>query len=657
MDSVLIAAGETEQYLRQQAGSVTLIRRHELDRDNQLSLAPALNRVPGVQMQQGAFNTARISIRGIGARSLFSTTKVRAYFEDIPLTDGEGGTSLEDLDMSTIERVEIMRGPTSSIYGTGLAGTIRISARQLGWEGQEAQVGLQVGAFGSQRMTGRYQVADDQMSLQLIVHDSRADGFRQNSQYQRTGFTSTATWASGSKSTLTWIGQWSRVKALIPSSIDSLAFVTDPSQAAFTWLRTRGFESYDRAFTGLSWRYRYHANLEHVISVFGGFRDADEPRPFDILRENSMQQGVRARWIFRQTRWRGTAGLEAFREGYLWKTYENIAGLGDRGPILSDNQEYRRYANFFVQGRGDLRRFLSWEAGANLNVTHYDYEDFFFLGSDNLSGNYTFAPTLSPRLALLWNKPNWTTRLQLSHGFSPPTLSETLTPSGQINPDIQPEKGWNLEAGWRGTLIREHLWLDATLYRMWVSDLLVARRVGNDQFVGVNAGQSIHDGLELALQTRITEAVTLWVNYTEQRFRFTDFVSEGVDYQGNAVTGVPARQSSAGVDVEPFPRCTVRVSSQYVSAIPLRDDNSIYSEEYFLLQARMDYGFELAAAKLSVYGGVNNLTNVNYASMVLVNAGSFGGAQPRYYYPGNPREWYLGISLAVSRPARGMPGP
>ncbi|MDP5172558.1 MAG: TonB-dependent receptor [Bacteroidia bacterium] len=647
MDSVLITAGETESLLRDQAGSATLIRRHELDRDDQTSIAPALNRVPGVQMQQGALNTARISIRGIGARNPFGTAKIRAYFEDIPLTDGEGGTSLEDLDLSFVEKVEVLRGPTSSVYGAGLGGTIRLSARQPGWNGYEAQLGAQLGAFGTQRYTANGQVANDQFAMQVQGSNTHADGFRENSTYDRTAFAATATWLSGEKSTLMWIGQWADVTAFIPSSIDSASVAEDPTQAAFTWNKTKGYEAYQRSFSGLSWRYVYNKRLEHWISVFGGARVADEVRPFDILRENNRQQGARARWMYRTPTWRMTLGTELFQEGYSWATYQNIGGIGTRGSALSDNRESRRYGNFFAQAHGDLGDRLSWEAGGNLNLTQYDYEDFFNLDSLNLSGSYAFSPTLSPRAALLWKASDWTARVQLSHGFSPPTLAETLTPDGQINPDIAPEKGWNLEAGWRGYLLPRKLWVDATLYRMWVSDLLVARRVGNDQFVGLNAGSSRHDGVEIALNYRPVSSWVLWANYAGQRYRFTDFVDENNIYTGNAVTGVPVHQLSAGTEWALAKGFTANVTSQYVSAIPLRDDNSIYSDAYFLINARLDYLLTYPEWRAKLYVGMNNIANTSYSSMVLVNAGSFGGNQPRYYYPGTPRAWYAGVSFTI----------
>ena len=82
-----------------------------------LLLLMPLNRIPGILMHHGTFNTNRLTIRGIGSRTPYSTNKIKAYLGEIPLTSGDGETVLEDLENSSIQRVEIIKGPSSSLYG------------------------------------------------------------------------------------------------------------------------------------------------------------------------------------------------------------------------------------------------------------------------------------------------------------------------------------------------------------------------------------------------------------------------------------------------------------------------------------------------------------------------------------------------------------
>ncbi len=93
-------------------------------------IAFELNRISGVLMQSGTLTTNRIVIRGVGSRSPFGTNKIRAYYGEIPLTDGRGETTIEDIDMSFLGNVDVQKGPNSSLYGAGLGGVILLEDRQ-----------------------------------------------------------------------------------------------------------------------------------------------------------------------------------------------------------------------------------------------------------------------------------------------------------------------------------------------------------------------------------------------------------------------------------------------------------------------------------------------------------------------------------------------
>jgi iron complex outermembrane receptor protein len=84
----------------------------DLDKSDGVILTAVLNKIPGINMQQN-LNTNRISIRGIGARSQYGTSRIKAYFQNIPLTSGERDTTIED-DMETIGGIEISKGPNNT---------------------------------------------------------------------------------------------------------------------------------------------------------------------------------------------------------------------------------------------------------------------------------------------------------------------------------------------------------------------------------------------------------------------------------------------------------------------------------------------------------------------------------------------------------------
>ena len=140
---------------KETSGSISFIQKRELELADQTSFPTILNTVPGLYMHSGALNTNRITIRGVGSRSLFSTNKIKAYLDEIPLSSGEGETTIEDIDLTTLDHIEVLRGPASSLYGAGLGGTINMTSRAPHDEHRLSSE-LMTGSFGLIRSNTAY---------------------------------------------------------------------------------------------------------------------------------------------------------------------------------------------------------------------------------------------------------------------------------------------------------------------------------------------------------------------------------------------------------------------------------------------------------------------------------------------------------------------
>ncbi len=635
----------------------------ELTANNNTLITPALNRIPGVYMHSGALNTNRITIRGIGNRSPFGTAKIRAFWNDIPLTTGVGETTIEDIDLSVLDGVDVLKGPASSVYGAGLGGLIqlRTDANRYAPE-KSASYHTTVGSYGLLRNVAQFSYGEaDKYNLRININDTRSDGYRENNEYDRTTFTALGKFYQPNGH-LSFLVNYTDQKAFIPSSINADDFENNPEVAAANWASIRGFEDYDRTLFGLSYRSDWADWLTNTTSVFASFRKNYEPRPFNILRENNQAQGGRTTFdfsIFSNTKANLNllAGMEFFHEDYSWQTYETL-DKGILGNILSDNDETRQYANFFTQARLDLNTRFLLTVGLNYNTTDYDLIDRYTLDNEDFSGDYSFEPILSPYLSATYDlteKGSMDAILFgiVSHGFSPPSLEETLTPEGQINPEIQPERGWNFELGSRGRYRGFSYTLSA--YTMRIEDLLVARRTALDAFVGINAGRTVHNGLEIALDYEWHNdkwSFSPYLNYAYADYRFDEFVDGDDDFSGNELTGTAPHILSSGFFVERNfgeSRLYGNLGYQFVDAMPITDANSIYSESYDVLDAKIGYLFTFGEGwQVDIYAGINNLWDENYASMLLINSVGFGGRQPRYYYPGLPRNYYGGMQLKYS---------
>jgi iron complex outermembrane receptor protein len=664
LTEVIVSSNHFQQNIKKLPTAITVISSQVLEKSNSVNIAPILNSVPGMYMHNGTLTTNRITIRGIGSRNLFGTSKIRAYYEDIPLTNGSGSSTIEDLEIRALGQIEVIKGPSSSMYGAGLGGSIQLIPNKGLFNHNAFSSNYTFGSFGLQKYLLQANIGNPKSSANMTYSNLQSDGYRENNETTRQVITFASKHFINRFNKITFVANYIDLKAFIPSSINEDAFLNHPSQAAFTWKRSKGFEDYKKGLFGLSWEHLYSLRTKQHTSVFTSFLDSYEPRPFNILNENTKGIGIRSRISSNTTLFNNklnwTIGGELFYDTNTFQTYENLyedhpPEIGSvKGNLLSDFKEKRSYANGFFDSNYDITSKTKLSFGFNINTTSYKLLDYFNTDEINYSGTYHFKTILSPKFGITHDiSENVMLYSTISHGFSPPSLEETLLPDGLINTNIKPESGWNYEIGSRGNLFNRKLQFDIALYKMDVKNLLVARRTEDDQYIGINAGKTTYNGLELMLNYNIvsTNNFKLYANnafsYNDFKFRF--FIDDTNNYSGNDLTGVPEFTINTTLNFETTSGFYGLINYNSVGKIPIKDDNSIYSKTYQLVNSKIGYKFSnLKALQFNLYVGLNNIFNEKYASMLLINARGFGGNAPRYYYPGEPNNYAAGLGLSYS---------
>lgn len=189
LNEIIVSANHIPQKLIKEVATIDIISSKDIDRGNNLNVQSVLNRVPGIFMQSGSLNTNKISIRGIGSRNLYGTSKIRAYFQDIPLTSGSGETAIEDLELGGISRFEIIKGAASSIYGAGLGGTIHLIPKNAYLNQANAETDFTIGSFGLIKNLLNFNYGTTKNSFRTIYSNTHSDGYRDNNEYDRQTFT------------------------------------------------------------------------------------------------------------------------------------------------------------------------------------------------------------------------------------------------------------------------------------------------------------------------------------------------------------------------------------------------------------------------------------------------------------------------------------
>lgn len=658
LSEVILIGSPIKNTMQKTASSVGLISAKEIIQTDGVILTPLLNKTAGVYMQQGTLNTNRITIRGIGARSQFSTNRVKAYFEEIPLSTGEGETTLEDIDLSVLNKIEIIKGPNSSSFGAGLGGVIHLFENPSSEENSFVKSSTTVGSFGLIKNSFSGGMTNSKTSLYTNYSNLQSEGFRANSSYDRQSINLFGKHQLSEKGKLNFIGIATRLKAFIPSSINQTDFDNSPEIAAANWAAAQGFESYDKLLLGIGYDHQFSEKWSWNSTVFSNFKEAYEPRPFDILEDNIINFGVRSKLNYSDKilslPTKMSFGTELLREKYTFSLYENLyqtqPNQGSiQGNKFSDASQNRNYVNIFWQMEMQLSSKLNLESGLAFNQTNYTQKDE-FQSDENTKENYSFDVILSPRIGLSYEfLKGKNLYFSVSKGFSHPTVAETLTPEGQLNPDILPEIGVNYEIGFKGNFLKNKIYTEVNLYITTIQNLLVARRVAEDQYVGINAGESLHQGIEFLINGKLisTEKAQLnaSISGSLNHFEFIDFIDNDNDFSGNQLPSVPEFQWNFGLD---FMAKSFTFSTSYrtVGKMFLNDANSLSTQPYQLLDINANYTFSIwKNLKANLQFGIQNSLDEKYAASVLPNAVGFGNAAPRYFYPGNPRNYYGGMSL------------
>ncbi len=647
IDEVTVTAFRTPYNLFNTPAPINLITPIQLETGSALTPVEALNQIPGVLMHHGTISTNRLTIRGIGSRTPYATNKIKAYFGEIPLTGGDGETVLEDLENSSIQRVEVIKGPSSSLYGAGLGGTILFHPKSVRSDFVRYQT--TIASFDTYKNTLMAGIKQNNLDIFALGSVLNSQGFRENNTTNRANLTLHSGYSVSENVSLEALIKLTKMKGFIPSSIDLNTFMESPEKAAANWKGIQGYEAYTKGQMGLSMNILPTHQSKISLAAFGSFRDADEPRPFNLLLENSHYLG-----------WRGyyqrtidgelakitlTSGLEFFRENYNWSTWSN----DNPEEVLSDNFEKRSYENLFIQMESNFQERIFLSAGVNGNLTRFDYIDNYLADGDK-SGKRSYKPVLSPRIGANFRVSNaFSIFGNASHGFSTPSFEETLLPEGQINTDIKPESGWNLEAGMRADW-NNRLRATVSYYRIYIKNLLVARRTGEDAYVGVNAGKSVHPGLEAELRWALLNpgtypSLVVNGNATLANYHFQDFVDGDNNYSGNLLPGTTRTTWLMAGNFQPVKNIGFRAWHRFTGEMPVNDANTGFTDPYGITNIEFKYTGTKGSLNLEIKAGVQNIFDIKYAAMLAVNAPTFGATQPRYYYPGNPRNYFVSVLL------------
>ncbi|MFN8640165.1 MAG: TonB-dependent receptor, partial [Candidatus Binatia bacterium] len=480
-------------------------------------LEESLDRVPGVlaQSSENFAQDVRIQIRGFGTRAAFGIREVRVLLDGFPATQPDGQTQIDDIDLGSIERIEVLRGPAGALYGNASGGVI-----QLFSEAAPPVPTATLAASGGSYGFGKYQLEGGARAGAASAY--AFGSWLQLGGYRRHSATESGTWlaklrydfSDDTDLTLLANGVDSPL-AEDPGGLTAAQMQQDPRQARDLNLSLDAGERVQQARFGTSLNHRGAASdlnlYAYVITRDFGSSQPIPPAAGDgIVDFNRLAPGGGARWTsfapwlgFDQTL---TLGLDLQYQDDDRSRYPNRDGH----PGMRSVHQRERVGSVGPYGREAvlLRDDLELSAGLRYDAVFFDVDVDTPPGSDE-SGSRTFtqlSPTGGIRWTWLHGRPpllrDCSAYASIGSAFQTPTTTELANPDGPgFNPDLQPQTSVTYEIGgrahWPGSLVTE-----ASTYYITVDDELVPFESASGRTAYRNAGSSRRYGLELDWQAR-----------------------------------------------------------------------------------------------------------------------------------------------------------
>jgi iron complex outermembrane receptor protein len=626
----------------------------------QVNLSEVLNRVPGivVQNRQNYAQDLQISSRGFGSRSTFGVRGVRLIADGIPATMPDGQGQAASFNLPSAERIEVLRGPFSSLYGNSSAGVVQIFTAD---GPPEPTVKASLFAGSDRFRKGDVQLGGQAGDVNYIVDASRfeTDGYRDHSAATRDQVNGKlkVPIASGHLTVV--------VNALEqPDTQDPLGLTraqweanprqVDPTAIAFNTRKSirqnQGGAIYDLDTALGAWQAKAYGGARRVTQFLGqeGSTPLSSGGVVDLDRGYG---GFGLRWTKTIQAAGGPLTLSAGTEGDRLKEHRRgfVNNAGVQGALQRDEDDVVSNADFYAQCDWQFAPRWTVNAGARYSRIRFDSRDFYIVGSNpDDSGNVAYSRTTPVAGLLLKVNPRWNIYANAGEGFETPTFAElAYRPGGAtgLNLALQPAKSQHVELGAKGR-IGGNARMSLALFHIETRDEIVTNSSSGGRTDFKNASKTKRDGVEWSLEALLPAGFEVSAAYTFLNARFTEPFSSGTPAvtvpQGSKLPGVPRSVLAAELVWR-------HAASGFHTGVELRSSSKVYVNEsntdaagaYTVASLRAGLEQLWGSWRWSEFFRIDNVTDRRYAGSVIV-----AEARGRFFEPAPGRNYLFGLNAS-----------
>jgi iron complex outermembrane receptor protein len=658
LENVIIKAYENNRKLIEVPAAVSLVTSTDLNRYNNISIIAAMNANPGVRMDERSPGSYRLSVRGSSLRSPFGVRNVKVYYDGIPYTDPGGNTYLNQLGFYNIQSVEIIKGPSGSLYGAGTGGVllIRNDANKFN---PGASVYFTTGSYNANNLNTNVKFGTDNSHSSINYQHQTSDGYRDHTAMRR----DVVTWDATSK-----INEQSNLQAhflyadlyyqtpgaLTKGEYDLNAKSARPAAGPNPSADQAKAAFYQKTFlAGFRYEQKFNEDWKNTTSIYGAYTQTRNPSFRNYGRTTEPHFGGRTVFEFHKkiqsTALTLHAGAEFQQSFNTQRIYNNKNGETD--SIQTSDEIYNNQGFIFVQANAEFQHGWIITTGASINQSGLDFRRLSTVPPVTAKRN--FNNEITPRFALL-KELNKTISVygSIARGFSTPTTAEVLPSTNIFNTQLQAESGIDYEFGTRGSLLNNKFYFDINAFFYKLKNAIVQRQDPNGADFFDNAGSAKQNGLETFLSYELINSelhffdhVLIHVSDTWNNFHYDSFKQLSNDYSGKKLPGVASQTLEAGFDINTKAGLYSNINFFYSGPIALNDANSAYASAYNLLGIKL--GYKSSSSKKiqwQLFTGAENIFDEKYSLGNDINA-----AAGRYYNAAPRRNYYAGIILQYKK--------
>ncbi|EKI2320625.1 TonB-dependent receptor PqqU [Klebsiella pneumoniae] len=635
-----------------------------------VNLSESLGAVPGLQVQnrQNYAQDLQLSIRGFGSRSTYGVRGLRIYVDGIPATmpDGQGQTS--NIDIGSVDTIEVLRGPFSALYGNSSGGVINVTS-QTGTQPPTVEASSYYGSFGTwhygMKATGSVGDGSHAGDVDYTVSTNRftTHGYRDHSGARKNLANARLGVRINDVSKLTLLLNSVDIKANDAGGLTADEWRDNPRQSP------RGDQYNTRKNTrqtqaGLRYERQLSAQDDLSVMMYAGERETTQfqsiPRApqlkpshaggvIDLTRH---YQGIDTRLSHRGELLVPvtlTAGLDYENMSERRKGYENFVMVngapqyGEQGALRRNERNLMWNVDPYLQTQWQLTDKLSLDAGVRYSSVWFDSNDYYITpgnGDDSGDASYhKWLPAGSLKYALT---DAWNVYLSAGRGFETPTINELSYRSDNqsgLNFGLKPSTNDTVEIGSK-TRIGNGLFT-AALFQTNTDNEIVVDSSSGGRTSYKNAGKTRRQGMELGLDQQFGESWRLKAAWTWLDATYRTNVCDDASCNGNRIPGIARNMGYASFGYQPEQGWYAGSDIRYMSDIMANDENTAKAPSWTVVGLTTGYKWSYGRMDMDLFGRIDNLFDREYVGSVIVNE-----SNGRYYEPAPGRNYGIGLNLA-----------